>query len=271
MSVPVSDLYVQTAGKADRPALLFLHGGGLSSRQWQPQIERLSDEFYCIAPDLAEQGQSAQIRPFTLRKSAEQVAAIVRRYAPQGKAHVIGLSLGGAVALSLLQIAPEVVDHVLISGTAAGLGKLLGGITRSSTWMYRLLPSSWLVSMAYMQFGIPAEYRQLLHDDLKISMTAHFTDSYVRELMNMTLPSAVTSPVLVVVGEHETVPAKQAAHKLVGALRGARGLEIPAVGHVWNLQAPDLFAELVRAWVQNRPLPPGPRPLDGVGMHLFKH
>jgi len=30
---------------------------------------------------------------------------------------------------------------------------------------------------------------------------------------------------------------------------------VRGLGHVWNLQAPDLFADVVRAWVRNAPLP----------------
>jgi hypothetical protein len=30
---------------------------------------------------------------------------------------------------------------------------------------------------------------------------------------------------------------------------------VPGVGHVWNLEAPDLFNETVRAWITDQPLP----------------
>ncbi len=35
----------------------------------------------------------------------------------------------------------------------------------------------------------------------------------------------------------------------------------PGVGHVWNLEAPNLFAATVRAWITNAPLPQELMPL----------
>ncbi len=30
---------------------------------------------------------------------------------------------------------------------------------------------------------------------------------------------------------------------------------VPGVGHIWNLEAPDLFTETVRSWVTDAALP----------------
>ena len=67
----VSFPYIKTAGDRQNPAIVFLHGGGLSSYEWQPQLESLSDRFYCLAPDLPEQGQSASL-PFSLADAARR-------------------------------------------------------------------------------------------------------------------------------------------------------------------------------------------------------
>lgn len=253
-------LFVRESGAQSAPAIVFLHGGGLSSRQWQPQMDRLTD-YYCIAPDLAEQGQSAEVRPFTLADSARGVAAIISEKVPSRRAHVVGLSLGGAVALEVMRLAPEVVDHLIVTGTAAGLGKILGWISDASAGLYQLMPSEMLLNSAYKQFGIPAEYQPLVHDDLLLSFKPEFTRHFTRELVAMKLPDKATSPTLVVVGQKETIPARQAAHKLVAQLSGARGVMVPGVGHVWNLQAADLFTDMVRAWVSDSPLPKKLQPL----------
>jgi len=53
----IMSLYVREAGPAGAPTIIFLHGGGLSSAMWQPQLERLH-YYHCLAPDLPEQGKS---------------------------------------------------------------------------------------------------------------------------------------------------------------------------------------------------------------------
>jgi len=48
------------------------------------------------------------------------------------------------------------------------------------------------------------------------------------------------------------------AHRAARELRQtlpAKAVMAPGVGHIWNLEAPDLFTETVRAWVTDRPLP----------------
>jgi pimeloyl-ACP methyl ester carboxylesterase len=253
-------LYVEESGPGTAPTILFLHGGGLSSRMWKPQIERLSDN-HCLAPDLPEQGRSASVKPFVLDDAARQVASIIRERAHGQRAHVVGLSLGGTLTLELLRIAPECVDHAMISGASAGVGKVLAAIGISSAWLYRFIGKQTLLKAAYKQFAIPEQYRDLVRDDLLQSFTPAFTRATMQASRDVQIPRKLTAPVLIAVGEKETVVAKQHARKLVGAIEGARGVMVPGLGHVWNLQAPDLFAETVRAWIADSPLPEALKPL----------
>lgn len=50
-------------------------------------------------------------------------------------------------------------------------------------------------------------------------------------------------------------PTKRAARELSRKIVGVRGVMVPDVGHVWSLETPDLFAETVRAWITDSPLP----------------
>ena len=44
------------------------------------------------------------------------VATIIREYIPSGRSHVVGLSLGSYVGLSLLSRHPDVVERAVLSG-----------------------------------------------------------------------------------------------------------------------------------------------------------
>jgi hypothetical protein len=44
-------------------------------------------------------------------------------------------------------------------------------------------------------------------------------------------------------------------------VEGVTGRMVRGVGHGWNLEAPALFTETVRAWLQDEPLPPELWPL----------
>lgn len=247
-------LYTQEAGPVDAPTILLLHGGGLSSRMWQPQFDRLK-EFHLLAPDLPEQGKSCDVTPFTLRGAAEAVAEVLRERTPDGRAHVVGLSLGGAVALEMARLFPQQVASLMVTGTAAGLSPMLGKISLASAGIYNWLKPETLVKLSYTQFGIPPEYHELVHDDLAATATEAFTVHLTQALMEMQLPADYQGPALFMVGSKETIPAKQAARKLVSLLPQAIGKQVPGQGHVWNLSAADLFSAVVRAWVTGAPLP----------------
>ena len=83
-------LYLLEARPFETSTVLFLHGLGLSSSMWFPQLERLVD-YHCLAPDLPESGNSVQIGPFTLADSSRRIADLIREYAPHGSVHVVGM------------------------------------------------------------------------------------------------------------------------------------------------------------------------------------
>ena len=72
---------MREAGLRDAPAIIFLLGG-LSGRMGQPLELRLPD-FYCLAPDLPEQGRSIAVHSFTLADMVARVTAIIDERIPQ--------------------------------------------------------------------------------------------------------------------------------------------------------------------------------------------
>jgi pimeloyl-ACP methyl ester carboxylesterase len=67
--------------------------------------------------------------------------------------------------------------------------------------------------------------------------------------------------VLITVGEREMKVIKDSAHDLAVAIASARAFVVTGHGHNWPVQDPSLYAQAVRAWVTNGPLPDMLRPL----------
>ena len=104
-------------GPRDAPAIVFIHGTRLNRRQWQPQLRRLSSRFRCIALDLPGHGAQAAV-PFTLAGAVETIAAAIAAEA-RGPALVVGLSLGGYVAIDAAEAHPELVAGLVLAGCSA--------------------------------------------------------------------------------------------------------------------------------------------------------
>ena len=245
--------YVDERGDPNAPAILFLHGGGVSGRQWQPQMAALT-EFHRLAPDLPEQGRSAAETPFTVDHTLALLGELIRERVPAGRVHLVGISLGGALALTLLARSPEVVTSALVSGCAVNISPLLASITRASGGLNKLLPPTWLAEQALKQFGVPQAYRDLVYDDVVQTATAAFNRRTVDVLVEAHAPEQAER-LLVAVGARETPAAKSAARGFVRDIRGAQGVMVPDGQHLWNLQRESLFTETVRAWVTGAPLP----------------
>ena len=77
------------------PLLLLLHGIGSSATAWSKQIERLSSDFSCLAPDLPGYGASPDPAAPGLQAIVADIAALLA----DRPAHVVGVSFGALCAL----------------------------------------------------------------------------------------------------------------------------------------------------------------------------
>jgi pimeloyl-ACP methyl ester carboxylesterase len=273
-----SILYIERSGPAAAPAIVFLHGGGVGGWMWNAVVERLNGEFHCLVPDLPGQANSKPAGPFSHARAADQVADLIRREGPGGKAHVVGLSEGAQVTVELLSRAPEVVDSAFVS--SAILRPMVGMwmySRRMLAWSYRLAMApfkqndGWIkLNMKYAA-GVP----EALYPQFKRSFQETTEDEFVGMLyagLHYRQPAGLekaAARTLVLAGEKEYKEMHQSARDLVKALPNARGGMISlgekstlAKEHNWALTTPDFFARTLRAWVKGETLPAELKPLE---------
>jgi pimeloyl-ACP methyl ester carboxylesterase len=101
-------------GPADGPPIVFVHGTRLSRTMWRAQMDDLRDTYRVVALDLPGHGRLAD-RPFTVANATEDLAHTIEE-AAGGHAVVVGLSLGGYVAMDLAARRPELVRGLVLSG-----------------------------------------------------------------------------------------------------------------------------------------------------------
>lgn len=263
-------LYLFEQGPENAETILFIHGGGGAGWMWRPQLERLS-EYHCLAPDLPEQGNSVNEKPFSIDDSARRLADLIRTRAHQGKAHIVGLSEGAQIALALLAIAPERVDRAVISSALVrpipGGGMITPGMV---AWSYRLFMAplnkneGWIrLNMKYAA-GVPDAYYPEFRKSFQEMTESGFVNLMV-ENQRFRLPAGLeraTAPALVVCGRGEYGAMRQSVRDIAAALPNGHGYEVHHPGkmslaeqHNWNLTAPDLFTQMLRAWLTASPLP----------------
>lgn len=111
-------------GAEDAPAIVFVHGTRLSRGMWQPQMAALSGAFRVVALDLPGHG-ALRDDPFRWDDAVAEVVRVID-VAARGRAVLVGLSLGGYVAMDVAVRHPERVAGLVISGASADPRGLLG-------------------------------------------------------------------------------------------------------------------------------------------------
>jgi len=112
--------------RGNGPAIVFLHGHPFSRAMWASQLERLSDEFRVVAPDLPGYGESGAVdQIMSMRRFADTVVELLDDL-EIARATVVGLSMGGLVAMELGLGYPERVAGLVLAATAIGIWETQG-------------------------------------------------------------------------------------------------------------------------------------------------
>lgn len=102
-------LYTEQRGNPAKPALVMLHGWGMNSSIWQSVLPALEDHFSITLIDLPGLGQSPALDIFTFDAAVDALLAA----APE-RAHWLGWSLGGQLAVAAAAKAPERVSALVM-------------------------------------------------------------------------------------------------------------------------------------------------------------
>jgi pimeloyl-ACP methyl ester carboxylesterase len=106
--------------------LVLIHGLGEMKEGWQHQFE-LADQYELIIPDLRGHGQCAKTEGISIENFAADVIGLLRELKIE-TAHILGLSMGGAVAQEIYRHAPELCRSLMLVSTFHYCPKPLSGL-----------------------------------------------------------------------------------------------------------------------------------------------
>lgn len=109
-------LYYEMHGT--KAPLLFIHGLGASTQDWEYQRDVFAKNYQVILVDLRGHGQSDKPNmPYSIPLFAQDIAQLLKTLA-LFPTHVVGHSLGGMVALQLVLDFPELVKSLTLVNSA---------------------------------------------------------------------------------------------------------------------------------------------------------
>lgn len=106
------DFYYEIHGEG--APLVFIHGLGSSTLDWEKQVEFFSKQFQTISIDLRGHGKSDKPPgPYSVAQFASDTAKLIQ-FLSLPPVHVAGISMGGMVAFQLALDAPELLKSITI-------------------------------------------------------------------------------------------------------------------------------------------------------------
>lgn len=250
IDVAGASLHVEVRGSG--PTVLFVHGFPLTGELWSPVAERLAGERRSLIPDLRGHGRSGVGEVTGLRSHADDLVAVLDATGVAGPVPVVGLSMGGYVALELCRAHPERVGALVLVDTRAGGDSQEAAQARRDTARRVLEQGSTVLadSMVERLFAPSAspELRRRWHE----LMAATPPEGAAAALLAMAdRPDSFATlrdfrrPVLLVVGAEDAITPPDEARLMQEAAPHARLEVIPEAGHMTPVEQPDRFAEVL--------------------------
>lgn len=244
-----------TDSPGDVPVLLLANSIGSTAEMWAPQVEPLSARFRLIRFDARGHGRSdAPEGDYTLDRLARDMAAVLDA-AEAPRAHVCGLSLGGATAQAFALAFPDRIDRLILANTAARIGSAEGWSQRIAA--VRAGGMAGIADMAVTRF-FDADFiaaRPEVVAPVREALIATPAQGYIgccAALRDADLTDAVATiaaPTLVIGGAHDVSTPPPQTQALADAIPGARHVVLDAA-HLSNLEQADAFTGAVLAHLE---------------------
>lgn len=247
----------QTAGRlsllraGSGAPLVLLHPLALAGQLWWPFADRFAD-FDVLAVDLRGHGESEwDGNPFSIADMADDLAESLDVLGLSG-VHLLGMSMGGSVAMTFAGKYPDRVRSLVLADTTAWYGA-----DAPSVWAGRAERAANTPRADQLPFQLdrwfsedfrksaPAEVERVCDIFLRTNSQVHAAASVAMgELDARPLLPLISAATLVLVGEHDYATPPSMAADLANTIPGARLQGLPDLRHMSLIERPELAEEI---------------------------
>ncbi|KAE8453731.1 hypothetical protein EG329_009242 [Mollisiaceae sp. DMI_Dod_QoI] len=270
----VNPLYFQSVNPAASRTLLLIHGAFSSHHEWDLVCRTAHlASYHLLIPDLPGHGRSTSSTiPFNLPDTAAFLAGLVTKHAKNGKADIVGMSLGGYTAIFMAQKYPDIIGEagLFVSGCARPwpargtfTGWASGVMLFLSGWITTHVPKSWwlwicgkmgleVVDELYLDMQYASGYRlgKILVDNL-----AEDKSRMEKNWEGLCELTTVRTCMVAGASGDSVQDTEIKGRCLIKGNPESKAFKVDGKVHAWDLQDPDLFARGIRAWMERGELP----------------
>ncbi len=242
-------------GVKGNPAIILLHGGGLSWWSFEGVINALKDDYHIITPILDGHGEDG-LEPFiSIEQCASRLIAYIDAEHNGSVFALTGLSIGAQIAVEVLSRRPNTAKYAIIE---SALVMPMKSVRYFAAPMYRLCygltKQRWFARLQAKSLCLPKEKVAQYYDDGLLIQR--------QSLINLTLSNSsyrlkngltkTRAKALVIVGERELRIMKQSAQALHLTIPESELYVAPAMKHgELSLLHPMQYAAILRAFFKD--------------------
>jgi 3-oxoadipate enol-lactonase len=238
--------------------VVCMHGIGGNRSNWHDQLPAFGGHFHALSWDARGYGMSDDYEgPLDFHDFARDLVRVLDHFDAR-KAHIVGLSMGGVIAMDFYALYPDRAATLTICDSLPGFGDL----TRAQREEFIRLRKEPLVqgkepkdiapvvaSTLISKSAVPGAYERLVG-----SMSALHKQSYIKTIEGMANSGSaelekIRVPTHVVVGEDDTLTPPSLSRSMAQRIPGAQLSVIGNAGHLANIEQPQAFNETVLAFL----------------------
>jgi pimeloyl-ACP methyl ester carboxylesterase len=254
-----TQLYYEMMGEGH--PLVLLHGGYLDTRMWDDQFAVFADYYQVIRYDIRGFGKSVLPQvPYADRQDLYELL----QFLGIKKTYLLGLSLGGAIAIDFILEHPDMVDALMLVGSPVP-GYPFEVMLTEQELQEKIQQQTPLVN-AMRERNIPAIVDLLMDDPTLVPSSQYLVARQrVREILagysfdwvfnpapkQELIPVAygrlaeIQVPTLLIVGADDDIILHKSADKLEQDIPGARRVAISETHHMPNMEKPEEFNQII--------------------------
>ena len=255
---PRPRIAVDHLGKGE--LVLFLHGIGGHRTNWRDQLPAVGQRYLAAAWDARGWGDSDDYEgPLRFEDFASDVGRVMDHFGAT-KAHLVGLSMGGLIAMDFYFRRRARVASLVLCDTSPGLGESHSAADieeflrlRKKPLIEGRQPADIAPTVARTLIGTSGS--QEAFDRLVASLSALHKDSYLKALETVSrhvLPGRLEDidvPCYLIVGADDRLTTPAVHAQMQRRINGAGLTVIPKAGHLANIEQPDAFNRCLLAFL----------------------
>lgn len=256
MEIEIDGVRLYASVRGSGPPLLLVHGFPLHGGMWDGVAERLEDRARVVVPDLRGHGRSEPSRTATMRRYADDLVAVLDAAGENGPVVVVGMSMGGYVALEMVRRHPDRVRALAMIASRAGADtpEAVAGRRETAARVLREGSAPVAAGMVDRLFAPSAAdaLRAYWHQEMAATPPAGVAAALramARRPDSRRTLKRLHCPLLVVVGADDGITPPTEARAMAEAAPDARLRVIAEAGHMVPVERPAEVAAALRDFV----------------------